>query len=102
MFELISAHKTGRKAKFLPNFAVKSWEDKILGALVRCRRKRIKDHAKLKTRPWPCFFLLFSSSPAKQRRRIRHLAVCQGDHLQPMREGVDHHEQPEIGMLFAF
>lgn len=47
MFELISAHKRGKKTKFLSKFAVKSWEDKILGALVRCRRKRIKDHAKL-------------------------------------------------------
>ena len=47
MFGLVSAHKTGMKTKFLPTFAVKSWEDKILGALRRCRRKRIKDHAKL-------------------------------------------------------
>ncbi|OHV72111.1 hypothetical protein LCM4579_12370 [Ensifer sp. LCM 4579] len=59
MFELISAHKTGRKAKFPPIFAVKSWEDKILGALVRCRRKRIRDHAKLKNKALALFFFGF-------------------------------------------
>ena len=60
MFELVSAHKTGRKTKFLPKFAVKSWEDKILGALVRCRRQRLKDHAKLENKALALFFFAFS------------------------------------------
>jgi hypothetical protein len=61
MFGLISAHKTGMKSKFLPTFAVKSWEDKILGALRRCRRKRIRDHAILEKQGFkPCFFLPFT------------------------------------------
>lgn len=78
MFELISAHKTGKKTKFLPKFAVKSWEDKILGALVRCRRKRIEDHAKLKKQGFtPCFFLLFVTVPFTEAllKYVNSLAV---------------------------
>lgn len=65
MFELISAHKRGKKTKFLSKFAVKSWEDKILGALVRCRRKRIKDHAKLENKALALFFLVFLFAPQR-------------------------------------
>jgi hypothetical protein len=70
MFELVSAHKTGMKTKFLPTFAVKSWEDKILGALRRCRRKRIKDHAKLENKAFSLVFFCFSASDS----RAKHLA----------------------------
>ncbi len=79
MFELISAHKTGRKTKFLPKLAVKSWEDKILGALVRCRRKRIRDHAKLRKQGLALFFFGFfiSPLPAKPFEQCQFVD-CQG------------------------
>jgi hypothetical protein len=61
----------------LPKFAVKSWEDKILGALVRCRRKRIKDHATLKNKALALFFFGFFNSQitAKQLNSVFLLAV---------------------------
>ncbi|WP_046118540.1 hypothetical protein [Ensifer aridi] len=61
----------------MSKFAVKSWEDKILGALVRCRRKRIKDHAKLENKALALFFFGFSlRSTAKQLREdVNSLAV---------------------------
>ncbi|ASY55986.1 MULTISPECIES: hypothetical protein [Sinorhizobium] len=71
MFELVSAHKTGKKTKFLPNFAVKSWEDKILGALVRCRRQRFKDHAKLENKALALFFFaIYPPMKTKQRANM--------------------------------
>ena len=43
------------------NFAVKSWEDQILGARRRCHRTTDKDHAiPAKQGFQPCFFLLLS------------------------------------------
>jgi hypothetical protein len=61
----------------LPKFAVKSWEDKILGALVRCRRKRIKDHATLKNKALALFFFGFFTShiTAKPLNSVFLLAV---------------------------
>ncbi|WEJ11213.1 hypothetical protein [Sinorhizobium prairiense] len=61
----------------MPKFAVKSWEDKILGALVRCRRKRIKDHATLKKQGFGLVFFAFSSPLlAKQaRENVNNLSV---------------------------
>jgi hypothetical protein len=61
----------------LPKFAVKSWEDKILGALVRCRRKRIKDHATLKNKALALFFFGFFNShiTAKQFDSVFLLTV---------------------------
>ncbi|MEJ7015373.1 hypothetical protein [Sinorhizobium meliloti] len=61
----------------MPKFAVKSWEDKILGALVRCRRKRIKDHATLKNKALALFFFGFFNSQitAKQLNSVFLLAV---------------------------
>ncbi|MBP2467700.1 hypothetical protein JOH52_003721 [Sinorhizobium meliloti] len=61
----------------MPKFAVKSWEDKILGALVRCRRKRIKDHATLKNKASALFFFGFFNShiTAKQFNSVFLLTV---------------------------
>jgi hypothetical protein len=65
----------------LPKFAVKSWEDKILGALVRCRRKRIKDHATLKNKALALFFFGFFTSHITAKQFQQCLFVdCQGLH----------------------
>ncbi|KRD56397.1 hypothetical protein N183_07625 [Sinorhizobium sp. Sb3] len=68
MFGLISAHKTGMKTKFLPTFAVKSWEDKILGALRRCRRKRIRITRNLKNKAFSLVFFCFSRPVASTKQ----------------------------------
>ncbi|WEX78621.1 hypothetical protein PYH37_003527 [Sinorhizobium numidicum] len=59
MFELISAHKTGKKTKFLPKFAVKSWEDKILGALVAAAGNGLKITRNLENKALALFFFAF-------------------------------------------
>ena len=78
MFGLISAHKTGMKTKFLPTFAVKSWEDKILGALSRCRRQRMKDHAKLENKAFSLVFFCFtrSSATTKQQQELNYVNLA--------------------------
>jgi hypothetical protein len=49
-----------QEVQILAIFAVKSWEDQILGARRRCHRTTDKDHAiPVKQGFRPCFFLLF-------------------------------------------
>ncbi|PJR14960.1 hypothetical protein CEJ86_14200 [Sinorhizobium meliloti] len=60
----------------MPKFAVKSWEDKILGALVRCRRKRIKDHATLKKQGFGLVFFCFFIAPSWRSRREKTSIIC--------------------------
>jgi hypothetical protein len=67
MFELVSAHKTGRE--LIPViFAVKSWEDQILGALVAAP-VTVTDHAILKTRLLALFFFDFSKPHVRLPQR---------------------------------
>ncbi|PND20737.1 hypothetical protein CN934_13635 [Ensifer sp. MMN_5] len=60
----------------MPKFAVKSWEDKILGALVRCRRKRIRDHATLRKQGFGLVFFWFFITPSWRSRREKTSIIC--------------------------